>query len=163
MDGGVTNNFPVDVVHQMGADRVLAVDVPPSVHLSLDREAHDTALSVRALSVLTQRTREWQLPFLIADACVGISINALNRTRLMLCPPDVLLEVQLPNVGVFSTNKNGEAITAGYRLARERRADLVALRSKPLSPRWLRRLASLWRRARLAWAVFRKPEYLLYK
>jgi NTE family protein len=163
VDGGVANNFPVDVVRHMGADRVLGVNVPPSVRLTLDREAHNSALSVRALSLLTQRTRDWQLPFLIADACVGISIEALNRTRLALCPPDLLLEVQLPNVGIFSTNKNGEAIAAGYRLARDHWADLVALRSRPLPPRWRRRLASTWRRARLAWAVFREPEQLLYE
>jgi len=161
VDGGVANNFPVDVVRHMGADRVLGVNVPPSVHLTLDRETHNSALSVRALSLLTQRTREWQLPFLIADACVGISIDAINRTRLALCPPDLLLEVQLPNVGIFSTNKNGEAIAAGYRLAREHWSDLVGLRSRPLPPRWQRRLASIWRRARLAWAVFREPEHLL--
>jgi NTE family protein len=162
VDGGVANNFPVDVVRHMGADRVLGVNVPPSVHLALDREAHNRGLSVRALSLLTQRSREWQLPFLIADACVGISIEAINRTRLALCPPDLLLEVQLPNVGIFSTNKNGEAIAAGYRLAREHWADLVGLRSRPLARRWRRRLASIWRRARLAWAVFREPECLLF-
>jgi NTE family protein len=161
VDGGVANNFPVDVVRHMGADRVLGVNVPPSVRLGLDRETHNTVLSVRALSLLTHRTREWQLPFLIADACVGISIDAINRTRLALCPPDLLLEVHLPNVGIFSTNKNGEAIAAGYRLAREHWADLVALRSRPLPPRWQRRLASIWRRARLAWAVFREPDQLL--
>jgi predicted acylesterase/phospholipase RssA len=110
---------------------------------------------------LTQRSREWQLPFLIADACVGISIDALNRTRMTLCPPDLLLEVQLPNVGVFSTHKNGEAIAAGYRLARKHLDELVALSAEPLAPRWRRRLASFWRRARLAWSVFREPECLI--
>lgn len=163
VDGGVANNFPVDVVRTMGADRVLGVNVPPGVHLALDHEAHAGALSTRALSLLTQRTREWQVPFQIADACVGISVNAMNRTRLALCPPDLILEVELPDVGIFSTNKNGEAIAAGYRLARERWAELVALKSTPLAPRWRRRLIALWRRARLAWAVFREPEHLLCK
>lgn len=161
VDGGVVNNFPVDVVRQMGADRVLGVNVPPSVHIAPEHEEHHGALSIRALSLLTQRTHEWQLPFLIADACVGISIDAVNRTRLALCPPDLLLEVHLPNVGIFSTHKNGEAIAAGYRLAREHWADLVALRTTPLPPRWQRRLASIWHHARLAWAVFREPGYLM--
>ena len=160
VDGGMANNFPVDVVRRMGADRVLGVNVPPCVHLDLDRETHAGALSMRALSYVTQRTREWQLPFLIADACVGISVNAMNRTRLALCPPDLLLEVQLPNVGLFSTHKNGVAVAAGYRLARERWTDLQALKSTPLPSRWQRRLASIWRRVRLAWAVFREPEHL---
>jgi NTE family protein len=161
VDGGVANNFPVDVVRQMGAQRVLGVNVPPSVEIDLDREVHHEALSTRALSLLTQRTREWQQPFLIAEACVGISVETINRARLALCPPDLLLEVELPNVGMFSTNKNGEAIAAGYRLARKHWAALVALKTKPLSPRWRRRLASILRRARLAWAVFREPEHLL--
>ena len=132
VDGGVANNFPVDVVRHMGADRVLGVNVPPCVQLALDRREHAGALSLRALSLMTQRTREWQLPFMIADACVGISVNEMNRMRLALCPPDLLLEVQLPNVGLFSTNQNGVAIAAGYRLARERWADLQALKSTPL-------------------------------
>ena len=161
VDGGMVNNLPVDVVRQMGADRVLGVNVPPSVHIAPEQEEHHTALSIRALSLLTQRTHEWQLPFLIADACVGIGIDAVNRTRLALCPPDLLLEVHLPNVGIFSTHKNGEAIAAGYRLAREHWAELVALRSTPLPPRWQRRLASIWYRTRRAWAVLREPGYLV--
>jgi NTE family protein len=160
VDGGVANNFPVDVARQMGADRVLGVNVPPSVRLVLDREEHDTGLSARALSRLGQRTREWQQPFLIAETCVGISIEAMDRTRMALWPPDLLLQVELPNVGVFSTNRNGEAIAAGYRLAREHLSELIDLKS-PLPPRWRRRLVAIQRRARLAWAVFREPEHLV--
>jgi NTE family protein len=129
VDGGVVNNLPVDVVRQMGADRVLGVSTPPSVRLDLEREPRRKGLSPRGLYLLNNHTRDWKLPFLIAEASVGIATQVANRARLAAFPPDLLIEVELPNVGVFSSNGNGGIIETGRRTALEHLEELIALKA----------------------------------
>jgi len=171
VDGGVANNLPVDVVRRMGADRVLGVNTPSSFQLSLDHEAQPEAseeergglvrsLPTRARALVADRMRALQQPFTIMQATLGYTVMLATRTRLALCPPDLLLDVTMPGVGVFSTHKNGEAIDAGYRVADRHRADLKAL-ARPLPAPWRERTQSAWRRARLAWRVYKDPISLL--
>jgi NTE family protein len=129
VDGGVVNNLPVDVVRQMGADRVLGVSTPSSVRLDPEREPEQKGLSPRGLYLLNHHTRDWKLPFLIAEASVGIAARVANRARLAAYPPDLLIEICLPNVGVFASNGNQEIIETGRRVAREHLEELVALRA----------------------------------
>jgi NTE family protein len=162
VDGGVLNNLPVDVVRQMGADRVLGVSVPPSVQLSLDEAKREKVLSLRGLRLFGEHTRDWKLPLLIAEASSGMTIQAINHRRLALCPPDVLLQVHLPNVGILSAdNGNRTVIEAGRRAAMEHRAKLAALK-RPLPPSWQRRWVAAARRLRRAWSALTEPEDPLY-
>jgi NTE family protein len=128
VDGGVVNNLPVDIVRQMDADRVLGVWTPPSVKLDMKREPSKRGLSPRMHHRLNNHTRDWKLPFLIAEACFGISVQVANRARLVTCPPDLLIEIHLPNVGVFSSNGIEEIIEIGRRTALEHLEELVALK-----------------------------------
>jgi len=155
VDGGVLNNLPVDIVRWMGADRVLGVSVPPSVRLSLEEAEQQRSLSLRGLRLFGNHTRDWKLPILIAEASSSITIQAINRRRLALYPPDLLLEIHLPNVGLlFSENGNHAIIEAGRRVALERRAQL-ALLQRPLPPAWRRRVTSTARRLRRVWRELR--------
>ena len=89
-------------------------------------------------------------------------MQVINQTRLALCPPDVLLEINLPNVGVFTSNDNAEIIEAGRKAATDRLTELVKLKTQPLPHRWRRRLRSVTRRLRRARAALLGPEYPLY-
>jgi predicted acylesterase/phospholipase RssA len=167
----VANNLPVDVVRGMGADRVLGVNTPSSFQLCLDGETHAEApengrgglvrgLPSRARALVADRMRMLQQPFTIMQASMGYTVTMANRTRMALCPPDLLFNVPLPGIGIFTTHKSGAAIDAGYRVAHERRAELRKL-ARPLPPPWRRRLGSAWKRARLAWQVYKDPGSLL--
>jgi NTE family protein len=162
VDGGVLNNFPVDIVRHMGAERVLGVTVPSSVKLPLEEERERIRLSPRALLAFTNRTQDWKLPFLIAEASVSFTAQIVSQIRLSLCPPDLLLEISLPNVGLFATDKNAAVIEAGRKEAMRHLAALVELHTKPLPPRWRRRLKSVARRLGRAWAALREPAYPLF-
>jgi len=155
IDGGTLNNLPVDVVRQMGADRVIGVDVPPSVELPTEYGENRDGLSMRALFSVANHTHDWKLPFLIAETSVELAASAVTRTRLALYPPDLLLEISLPNVGLFTSGKNAEVIEAGYAAAMDRLADLIELKTKPTSSCWQRRLARAMRRLHRAWATLR--------
>jgi NTE family protein len=152
VDGGVLNNLPVDVVCRMGAERILGVNVPPSIDLSLADEEMPHGLSLRGLRFLSHHIPDWRQPFLIAEASMDITIRAIDRTRLTLCPPDVLLEIHLPGVGIFS-NGDGSEIEAGRKVAMAHLEELVGLKTEPSLPRWIRRLRPMMNRLRLAWMM----------
>jgi NTE family protein len=162
VDGGALNNLPVDIVRHMGADRVLGVNVPSRLTLALENEERAKGLSPRGLLTFSSRTHNWRLPFLIAEASMGITAQTITRTRLALCPPDLLLQVDLPNVGLFAMDKSAEIIETGRRAAWEHQAELVALSEKPLPPRWQRRRGRAVHRLRRAWRVLREPAYPPY-
>ena len=162
VDGGVLNNFPVDVVRRMGADRVLGVNVPPSVKFSPEDRPRARGLSPRGLRFFGNQTFDWKQPFLIAEASLGMTIQVVNRTRLELCSPDVLLEIRLPNVGIFTSDNNADIIEAGHWVATEHLQELIKLKTKPLPSPWRRRLRSTLRRLQRARAILRGPESPLY-
>jgi len=159
VDGGVLNNLPVDIVRRMGVDRVIAVNVPPEMRLSLDIPAETGQPRRRPFR---SRRRRWAVPLRVTEASTGLMSSVITRARLERCPPDLLLEVRLPDVGVFTTHRNAETIAAGYQLAASRREELVALRSTPVPRAWQQRAAHLRQRIRRAWAVLQEPAYPSY-
>lgn len=162
VDGGVLNNLPVDVVRWMGAERVLGVSVPPTVQLSLEEPERQKRLPLHGLRRVGERTRDWKLPILIAEASSGITVQAINRRRMALFPPDLLLEVRLPNVGLlFSDNGNLTIVEAGRRVAMDHRAELAIL-AQPLPPLWWQRLTTTWRRLHRLPAALKDPAQPLY-
>jgi NTE family protein len=144
VDGGVLNNLPVDVARRMGVDRVLAVNTPPSVNLSLEESEQERGLSLRNLGFFGSRTLDWKLPFLIAETSVGFTIRAINQARIAEYPPDLVLEIDLPNVGVFISGDNVRIIQAGREAALKHLVEIIALKT-PL-PWWRRRWHALARR-----------------
>jgi NTE family protein len=159
VDGGVLNNFPVDIVRHMGVDRVIGVNVPPDMRLSLDNPVGTEQPGRR---LFRNRRRRWAVPLRIAEASSGLTSGIVTRTRLERCPPDLLLEIRVPDVGVFTIRRSAETIAAGYQLAVSRREELMALRSTPAPWAWQQRVAHLRRRVRRAWAAFREPSYPFY-
>jgi NTE family protein len=158
IDGGVLNNLPIDIVCQMGADRVIGINVPPSVELPMEHGEKKDGLSLRALFSFANHTHDWKLPFLIAEAGVDLAARAATRARLALYPPDLLLEISLPNVGLFASSKNAQVIEAGRGVAANHMAELVALKTKPMSSRWRRRLTCTMRRLHCAWTTSQDAE-----
>jgi len=104
----------------------------------------------------------WRLPFLIGEAASSITQRTINRQRLALCQPDLLIDIAMPNMGLFVGMDNDEVIEAGREAALARATELVGLRDKPLPPRWRQRLAEHRRRLRRAWAALNAPAYPIY-
>ena len=161
VDGGVFNNLPVDVARSIGADRVLGVDVPSHFELSFSETGVKSRLP-RTLWSLANGELDWKQPFLVAEASMGMTAQMINRTRVALCPPDLLLEVDLPNVGVLSDDQSAEIVQAGYEAARTRGRALAGLWRKPLRPRWQMHALRFWARLRRAWTAFQGEPEVLY-
>lgn len=156
VDGGVLNNLPVDIVYDMGADRVIGVNTPPSVKLS-PQNKNRRRLSLGNLFSPNVNLIDWKIPFLIAESSANFTIRTINRQRMALCPPDVLIEVNLPNIGTFVTDRNMEIIQAGYKNAQAVVDALRAVRDAPLPSAWRRRWQRFRGRLQRAWRAYKEP------
>jgi NTE family protein len=104
VDGGVSNNLPVDVVREMGADVVIAVDISTPL---LERKALASALKIteQLSGFLTRRNTEMQIA--------------------SLTDQDILIEPDLGNIASGSFDKAAEAIPKGTSAANEKRQELA--------------------------------------
>ncbi len=164
VDGGAVNNFPFDIVRAMGAERVIGVETPPSVELIPTETPGTSRRRLERITLLRLFTRpgEWYRPFVIAEATFGHTIRMVNRRRLEVAPPDLVMTVSLPNVGTFATQLNRQIIAAGERVAREHLTALRKVRDTPRPSPWRRRRTDFLHRLRRAIAAYRAPRYELY-
>ena len=97
IDGGPANNLPIDVVRQMGADIVIAVDITARL---LHDEEIDSAVSVadQMTNILVQRTMQEQIATLTDN--------------------DILIRPDLEGIGGLDFSKTLEPIAPGEQAAR---------------------------------------------
>ena len=164
IDGGILNNVPFDIARSHGVDRVLAVSIEPHRDFVLEPPPgaqHSRGLSIGGLLRFGGDVAHWHTPFLIAETGINLTQQRINHTRMDLCPPDMLLEVSLPGVGMLSADGGRIAIDAGYYAALAHIDELKALAAPP-PPAWRERWRCFSHRARLAWRILRGPAYPMY-
>ncbi len=103
VDGGIADNMPVDVARQMGAERIIAIDVgtPPK----------GSAHGLSALGVLSQ------------TLAVVTERNVIEQ-RAAIGERDLLITPELEGIGAGDFDKIAEAVTAGAAAARRHEAAL---------------------------------------
>jgi NTE family protein len=165
VDGGVLNNLPFDIVRQLGADRVVGVNVPPGIHnlLKLPEENEKRPrLSPQSIFAVIARPGDWKLPLLVAEASVAMTAALVNRKRETLCPPDLLLDIPILNTGTFMADNSKEIVEGGARTAMESMADQLRLREHATAPAWQRQLDEVGWRLRRAWEAYKAPRYPMF-
>jgi NTE family protein len=106
VDGGMSNNLPVSVVRDMGADIVIAVDIS-SVLLTEDQLTSVLSVTEQLTNFLTRKTTERQIE--------------------SLAPSDILI---VPDLGQFSAADFSDAeriVPLGAEAARLHEAELLAM------------------------------------
>ena len=123
VDGGVSNNLPVEVVRDLGADRLIVVDVSTPL---ADREQLRSVLSItdQLTTIMTRRNTE--------------------RSLKLLDENDVLVVPDLSEVGTTDFANSMKALAPGMRAARQQQARLARIareagrvhqeQAAPLSP-----------------------------
>jgi NTE family protein len=152
VDGGLVNPVPVNVLRDMGADFVIAVDLnrgvvgerasrgratalePPvrdapvtEIKSRISRALHTRMARVGgpALAQIKRwRSRE-QLPsiFDVMTTSINIMETFITTTRLDADPPDLLIQPKVGHIRSMEFHRAGEAILEGYREAKERLID----------------------------------------
>jgi NTE family protein len=109
VDGGMSNNLPVSVVRDMGADIVIAVDISSTL---LEREQLKSVFSVteQLTNFLVRRTTQAQIELMSGD--------------------DLLI---VPDLGAFSSanfSEAGQVVQKGYEATMLEKADILAMASR---------------------------------
>jgi NTE family protein len=110
VDGGIVNNFPIDVVRRMGADVIIAVDIatPP---MGREQLSAVPAISTQLATLASEQNKKRQIASLAGS--------------------DVFIRPDLGSITVASFERAAEAVATGERAAREA---LPALERLTLSP-----------------------------
>ena len=96
VDGGISNNIPVDIARQMGVDRVIVVDIGSPLATT---ESLQTVFNIlnQSVALLTRRNSEAQLA--------------------TLQPNDILIQPELAGFGITDFARAQGMMDAGYRAA----------------------------------------------
>ena len=120
MDGGILDNFPVDVGRMMTHDPILAVDTVPSPRRHLDLGGADSSTLVERLT----RPLRGELPSIplmieVLEKAYTITQSRLIELRNAMFPPQAMLRPELPSdFGVQDFGRLEEAVAHGYEAAR---------------------------------------------
>jgi len=140
VDGGIVNPVPVDIVREMGADVVLAVDlnscktasvtpapVPePEMKTGEERESRILHMLEEKYKEITGtiktkidsiRSREHFLNILeILDNSANIVQRSITENQFKLSRPDLIIEPRLGDFRLLDFDRGDEAIDEGYSL-----------------------------------------------
>ncbi len=112
VDGGILNNVPTDVAHDMGADLVIAVDVMPDFSRNEPGQPLvEPPIDPPSLPTVLQETLHIEY----------IMISALTRCKLQTHPPDILIRPDIPAEVdlLIGVERAGEVIAAGEEAAQK--------------------------------------------
>lgn len=90
VDGGIINNYPVDVARRMGADIVIGVDVQDSLKNATDLQ-NDLIGQLSQLIDLQSKER-WQKNIANTDVYIKVNIKGYNTASFTLNAIDSLIE-----------------------------------------------------------------------
>jgi NTE family protein len=113
VDGGLLDNLPADVVRQMGADIVIAVDVVAG--------DHTFSTMIQALRERPYVPSGLASTFEVMTRSLDVMMNEINRRRLAEAAPEVIIRPDIPSgVSVLAGfTRAGEAIAAGEKATAE--------------------------------------------
>jgi NTE family protein len=123
VDGGVLNNVPVDVAQQMGADRVIAVDLGWVAGEFLYGQT-------AAASVGMWSPRRWvpRSQLALAERALALMMAKITEQRLGQTPPAILLRPVVSRLLPLDFTRTVEGRMCGERATFEQRAALETLR-----------------------------------
>jgi len=113
VDGGLLDNLPADVVREMGADVVIAVDISTDekVVALFTRELHGRRFVPESLVDMVD----------VLWRSVAVMMKEVNRRNLELASPDLLIHPDIPQgvTALTGLTRAAEVIAAGERAAQE--------------------------------------------
>jgi NTE family protein len=124
VDGGVLNNLPVDVIREMGAEAVIAVDIGPTREAGIGLWIGNRRWVPEGLSATLR----------VLDDTLGTLMTAAQEHKLRQFPPDVLIQPNIPTgVNVLAGyDRAAELIAIGEHATETHLSDIKSL----LRPRW---------------------------
>ncbi|HET8985190.1 MAG TPA: patatin-like phospholipase family protein [Trueperaceae bacterium] len=114
MDGGIINNFPVDVIRTLTSQPVLAIDCRPSPTAPLDLDDSSGSSLVDKIGRLFNKGVPTVVSLLMQ--AYNITQDRVVEITCAMHPPDVRLVPELPDdLDIQDFSRMDEAIEIGYR------------------------------------------------
>ncbi len=117
MDGGILNNFPIDIIRTLTTDPVIAFDTTVSDKQQLDLEREEPKPNLIKRVSATIKGEGFHAP-LIVDVLMKayiITQTRLIHLRTTMHPPDYVVRPKLPDsLGIESFGRLEEAYELGY-------------------------------------------------
>jgi NTE family protein len=155
VDGGLVDPTPVQVVREMGAERVIAVDLNSGLvskprrskesttfieaSRKVDNERREVVAKLverygQAEQKVRQKIRQWfsrtnARPHIIdvIGSSVGIMQEQISAVHLKMYAPDILIQPQLGDLKMFDFDQAERSIREGYRRTQEQMESIQAL------------------------------------
>lgn len=113
IDGGVSDNLPIDVMMSTGADRIIAVDVVNSTPKAYPFEQIPNPWSLMLDRLPWRRKRRLRVPGLIEIMHKASFIGAVGRQTLQATRADLIIRPVMRGVGLTTWTKMDVAVAAG--------------------------------------------------
>lgn len=121
VDGGVLNNVPVDVAKQMGADKVIAVELNDAV-AEFSLAPAEVANPLARLMLAPQQ-------FTIANRALSLLVNHATALQLREHPPELLISPNVCDIPTLDMSNPEKGQDVGVMAAREVTQELLTLRA----------------------------------
>jgi NTE family protein len=117
-DGGTFNNFPVDVMAEMGVGKIIGVDLSGDFGKGLDIETLPATLEMLRDKLRPRAKQRYRrLPTMPETMMMSSFITSLSRQREQRRQADLLFRPRLPRMGLLDWHRFEEVVEAGRRHA----------------------------------------------
>jgi len=110
IDGGVTNPLPANVVKNMGADIIIAVDL----NHSFIKEKRYSGHSIKNNKLVQWLTPKHPNIIDVIESSLFMMQDQLTQKNLLICKPDFLIQPDLGTTGIFDFHEAKKLIKEGY-------------------------------------------------
>ncbi len=113
VDGGVVNPVPVQVVRDLGAEFIIAVDICPEIEKKM--AVKRTAIDQKETRARASGGGERKLPnvFDIIMGSIGIMESQIVGMRMKTERPDVIIKPQVEDMGTYDFHRYAEGVDRG--------------------------------------------------
>ena len=118
IDGGTLNPVPCDVARQLGAERVIAVDLSADEPVFTTAGARPFSPDMLLVTAIVSTAEKRKLVRVMARA-IGIMGKRVRESKLTESPPDAIIRPDVQNVGLLDFDLTDECLVAGETAARE--------------------------------------------
>jgi NTE family protein len=113
-DGSTFNNFPVDVMAQLGAGRIIGIDLSVDREQVFDIDGVPGTLALLRDRLRPRNKRRYRLPSVPETMLRSSFITSIAKQKVMGKFTDLLFQPRVPDGRLLDWNRFEEMVAAGY-------------------------------------------------
>jgi NTE family protein len=130
-DGGTFNNFPVDVMAQLGVGRIIGVDLSTNHGRSFPFDRVPSTLALLGDKLRPWAKRRYHLPSLPETLLASSFITSISKQKATRKFVDLLFRPRITRIGLLDWKHYDDIVAIGYNHAKEVLAGLSDDKRKP--------------------------------